>query len=113
MYEKFKELLLEKGIRAADVAKATGIAPQTFSAWKKGLSTPKQDKLKLIADYFGVSLDYLTGNQSRDKDIKDYKVLRLMELANRMDDDLLTRTIHYAEYLIYEQKQESERKAVV
>ena len=36
----------------------------TLSEWKKGTYTPKQDKLQKIADYFGVTLDYLMGNTS-------------------------------------------------
>ena len=64
MYEIFEKLMKEKGVRAADVAKATGIAPQTLSAWKKGESNPKNDKLQKIADYFGVSLEYLTTGET-------------------------------------------------
>ncbi len=60
MYEIFVELLQNKGVTAYQVCKATGIAGATVSDWKKGKSTPKQDKLKKIADYFEVSLDYLT-----------------------------------------------------
>ncbi len=32
-----------------------------MTEWKKGRSTPKNDKLAKIADYFGVSLDWLIG----------------------------------------------------
>ena len=64
MYEIFADLLAKKGVRVADVAKATGIRTGVFSDWKKGRYTPKQDKLKLIADYFGVSVDYLMGAES-------------------------------------------------
>ena len=32
-----------------------------FSSWKNGISKPKADKIKKIADYFGVSTDYLLG----------------------------------------------------
>ena len=60
MYEVFVELLQSRGVTAYQVCKATGIAGATISDWKKGKSTPKQDKLKKIADYFEVSLDYLT-----------------------------------------------------
>lgn len=60
MYEIFVELLQNKGVSAYQVCKSTGIAGATISDWKKGKSTPKQDKLKKIADYFEVSLDYLT-----------------------------------------------------
>lgn len=61
MYEIFLDLLTKKGVRAADVAKATGIRKGVFSDWKMGRYTPKHDKLKKIADYFGVSVDYLLG----------------------------------------------------
>lgn len=68
MYEIFDKLLKEKGIRASDVSKATGIPGSTFSDWKSGRSKPKQDKLQKIADYFGVSVDYLmTGKKTNIK----------------------------------------------
>ena len=64
MYEIFAKLLEERGVTAYKVSKATGIAGSTFSDWKNGRSTPKQDKLQKIADYFGVSVDFLiTGKE--------------------------------------------------
>lgn len=60
MYEIFLKLLNEKGVTAYKVGKATGIAGSTFTDWKNGRSVPKQEKLQKIADYFGVSLEYLT-----------------------------------------------------
>lgn len=70
MYEIFVKLLEKYGITAYKVSKATGIAGSTFSDWKSGRSTPKQDKLQKIADYFGVSVDYLmTGKEeTKEKD---------------------------------------------
>lgn len=59
MYDVFLTLLKAKGVRVADVAKATGIPYSTFSDWKSGRSKPKQNKLQKIADYFGVPLEYL------------------------------------------------------
>lgn len=59
MYEVFLTLLKAKGVRASDVAAATGIPRSTFSEWKSGRSKPKQEKLQKIADYFGVPLEYL------------------------------------------------------
>lgn len=58
MYEKFSLLIKEKGVTAYRVAKCTGLASSLFSEWKKGKSTPKADKLKKIADYFGVPVTY-------------------------------------------------------
>jgi transcriptional regulator with XRE-family HTH domain len=59
MYDVFRRLMEAKGVRLADVCRATGIAPQTLNAWKNGKYTPKADKLQKIADYFGVPLEYL------------------------------------------------------
>ena len=59
MYEIFVKLLEKYGVTAYKVSKATGIAGSTFSDWKNGRSVPKQDKLQKIADYFGVTIDYL------------------------------------------------------
>lgn len=64
MYEIFAELLDQSGKKTIDVARATGIPSSTFTDWKKGRSTPKQDKLKKIADFFNVSVDYImTGEE--------------------------------------------------
>lgn len=58
MYNKFKQLLDERGVTAYQVAKETGISTATLTQWKQGLYTPKVDKIMKIADYFGVTLEY-------------------------------------------------------
>lgn len=61
MYERFQEILDERGMKPSDVAKATGVSTSTLSAWKKGQYSPKQEKLKLIADYLDIDLPWLMG----------------------------------------------------
>ena len=64
MYSIFEMLCEKNGVTPYKIGKETGIATSTLSDWKNGKSTPKQDKLKLIADYFNVSVDYLmTGEE--------------------------------------------------
>ena len=58
MYNKFLFLLKKSGLTSYRVAKDTGISPTVFSEWKKGKSNPKADKLKILAEYFGVTIDY-------------------------------------------------------
>lgn len=67
MYEIFENLLKERGITAYKVAKDTGISTGSLTDWKKGRSAPKADKLQKIADYFGVTVDYLLGNEPKEK----------------------------------------------
>jgi transcriptional regulator with XRE-family HTH domain len=59
MYQKFEQLVKARGISTYRVAKDIGLAPTVFSDWKSGKSKPKADKLKKIADYFGVTIEYL------------------------------------------------------
>ena len=69
MYEIFELLLNKYAVTAYRVSKETGISTATLTDWKKGRSTPKQDKLQKIADYFGVSIEYLmTGKDERKTD---------------------------------------------
>ena len=64
MYEIYQRLLDERNLKNADISRATGISNMTLSDWKNGKTTPKQDKLQKIADFFGVSIDYLmTGKE--------------------------------------------------
>ena len=58
MSKKFDELLINQQLSAYRVSKETGIPQSTLSEWKSGRSTPKTDKLKKLADYFGVSIEY-------------------------------------------------------
>ena len=58
MYEKFAELLEKSNKTAYQVAKETGIATSTLSEWKNGTYKPKVDKLLILAEYFGVNLEY-------------------------------------------------------
>lgn len=58
MYEKFRGLLEQSGKTAYQVSKDTGVSTATLSNWKQGVYRPKADKLKVLADYFGVTVDY-------------------------------------------------------
>ncbi|MEG0917637.1 MAG: XRE family transcriptional regulator [Myroides sp.] len=61
MYELLEKLLVEKGISAYRLSKDTGIPTSSLTDWKKGRSKPKLDKLQILADYFCVSVSYLSG----------------------------------------------------
>ena len=65
MYEIFEKLLKERGITAYRVAQETGVTTSTLTSWKQGKYVPKMDKLRKIADYLKVSVEYLmTGEES-------------------------------------------------
>lgn len=90
MYSIFEQLLQKNGVSTYKVSKETGIAQSVFSNWKNGISTPKQDKLKAIADFFGVSLDYLMGNEPNDSEniyeAKDKTEVDVLLLCRKVQD---------------------------
>ncbi|BBF41962.1 phage transcriptional regulator, Cro/CI family [Lachnospiraceae bacterium KM106-2] len=68
MYSIFEQLLQKFGITAYKVSKATGVTQASLSKWKSGKSTPSSETLQKIANYFGVTVDYLmTGEEPEEK----------------------------------------------
>lgn len=59
MYAVFKELLKRKGVTVADVSRATGINQSTLSNWKVRNNLLSGKNAQKVADYFGVTVDYL------------------------------------------------------
>ncbi len=58
-YENFQKLCELNNVKPAEVSRRTGISTATLSSWKQGKYTPKPAKLQLIADLFGVTLEFL------------------------------------------------------
>lgn len=63
MYDNYRMYRDFKNLTDYKVAKATGINRSTFSDWKSGRSVPKLDKLKKIADFLDVPIEYITGEE--------------------------------------------------
>ena len=59
--EKIKDLREEKGISQEKLADELGISHGIISFWENGKREPKLSNLILLAQYFGVSIDYLAG----------------------------------------------------
>ena len=56
-----------KGVTQFEVAVATGIMPQSISAYERGRNVPTLARLQKLADYYGVSLDAITGHEPAKK----------------------------------------------
>ena len=65
-YEKIKALCESEGFHISSIGDkipALKVNKASVTGWKKG-AKPRADKIKAIADYFGVSVEYLTGDSS-------------------------------------------------
>lgn len=107
MYEIYKTLRDEKGVSDYQVAKETGINRSTFTDWKSGRSSPKQDKLRRLAAYFNVTMEYLTGSNSPHVAIseQEQEVLALFRKLNATGkNEALKRVSELAELPKYTDK---------
>lgn len=57
-----KKLRLEKGLTQIELSKNLNINRATYAHYETGRREPDIETLKLLADYFNVSVDYLLGN---------------------------------------------------
>ena len=65
-FTKYENLCLSAKKTTTGVAAELGIAKSTVAYWRANNNViPKQDVLLKIADYFGVSIDYLLGNEEK------------------------------------------------
>ena len=58
LYKKFAELLKSSGKTTAEVCRETGISESTISNWKNRGGKLSVDNLKILADYFRVSIEF-------------------------------------------------------
>lgn len=59
--DRLKDLRSEKGVSQAQLAKTLGVSFGIVCYWETDRSEPTAPNLVKIADYFGVSVDYLLG----------------------------------------------------
>lgn len=62
---KLSELRNEKGLTQREIAKIFNVSQGTYNNWENGKTQPSIEQLVTIADFFGVSIDYLVGRGRR------------------------------------------------
>lgn len=62
LFEKIQELCAEKGTNISKLERDCGLSNATIRRWKH--VTPNVETLAKVADFFGVSVDYLLGREN-------------------------------------------------
>lgn len=60
--DRLDELRKDKGITKKKLLEDCNFGKNQYQYWEKNKTLPTQAVLKVIAEYFGVSVDYLMGN---------------------------------------------------
>jgi len=59
--ERIKALRLDNGMTQAALGKVIGVRQDAISVYESGQHYPEMRNLIILADFFGVSIDYLVG----------------------------------------------------
>ena len=76
--ENIKKLRIAQGLNQVEFAKILCVTKQCVSNWENDNVVPSIDMLCKIADFFGVSTDYLLGRSER----------RIVEVSNLTDEQI-------------------------
>lgn len=66
-----RELREKRGLSQADIARALGISRQSYNFYENGKRDPDTNMLKSLADFFGVTSDYIIGRKNPDSSMND------------------------------------------
>ncbi len=103
-WEIFLSLCYKRGVTPTHVVKEAKIAAGSVTKWKSGIM-PRQPTIKKIADYFGVSVEYLLGNEKGpDTDAEPEKGIIICrngtkEVCHMTDEELAVFDAFYNTYM--------------
>ena len=83
---KIKELAVKKNVSLAEIERSTGLSSGSITKWNK--SSPSIDKIEKVANYFGVTVDYLIGMNNAPKWAKKEDVLDLKDFLDVNDSNM-------------------------
>ena len=66
-YERYDFLRKAKNVKHSQIANVMPFGRNVISEWKRNNTIPTIDNLKLLANYFDVSIDYLLGRTDYEK----------------------------------------------
>ena len=104
LYEKIKLLASEKKMSIRQLEETLGFGNGVINRWRK--NTPGSDKLKKVADYFNISVDYLLGrtdnpnsNNLEEDEITTFFRVNTEDLTESEKDQLREELKEYLEFM--------------
>lgn len=87
--DRIRTLAEKDGISFNALEKKVGLGKSVIYRWNE--NTPSADKLKMVADYFGVTVDYLLTGEEKEPQAVDPQAAQFDRLFQRLSaEDRLT-----------------------
>lgn len=91
-------LLKKNGKRQKDLTDFLSVSHNVFTEWKAGRNSSYMKYLPKIAEFFGVSVDYLIDRESQEKEY-DFTYALYDEIAHGLSEDQLQQLKQFADFL--------------
>lgn len=91
-------LLKENNMQQKDLAKALGLSSNALTGWKNGNNTSYMKHLPKIAEFLGVSVDYLLGNNTPTNE-NDFTYALYDEITHDLSKEQIDQIIKFADFL--------------
>ncbi len=95
---KIITLLKEKGVKQKDLTDYLLVSHNVFTEWKAGRNTSYMKYLPKIAEFFGVSVDYLLGKKTPAAQ-NDFAYALYDELAHDLSEEQIQQLKQFADFL--------------
>jgi len=110
-YQKLLELMKKKNITAKQLTTDLGLAKNSVTYWKNKGNIPKGETLNLLADYFGVTVEYFLDTK-KEQTVPDElpaseELQKLILESSTLSDDEARKVREYVELLKLKRNQES------
>ena len=101
-FDRINELCVRNGISADKLCKDLNLSNATATKWRKG-AIPRNSTLKLIADYFGVTVDYLLTGEQKEKapqETPEGLDAEIIKLYSSLPEEKKQQALSYLEFLL-------------
>ena len=96
--DKIKQLLKEHKKKQIDLTTYLGLSPNAFTNWNIGDNASYMKHLPKIAEFFGVPVDYLLGNETPDAN-NGFTYAFYNELTHGLSPEQIEQLKNFAEFL--------------
>lgn len=92
---KLHALRKSRGVTLEQLSEDTDISFSALSAYERGTRNPKINTIRTLAEYFGVSSDYLEGRVNSEFDIENVgEIIRQLRKANKISQTKLSKIMN-------------------
>lgn len=86
MQNRIRDLREDMDLRQSDLAEKTGIDQRTISNYETGKTAPDAYALIRLADFFGVSIDYLVGRVQHDYSTNEKRIHLIEKIQLQLEE---------------------------